>query len=161
MFKVAYYDEDKKDICSKEINSIEELKEILSKVYPNILPDKRDHTIMKKGKLTILIANLIVIPYLGPEEGFVPSKCRGRIIPDMKLSIYMDDYLPVSKEDFKNILCKLYYIENDEIINRLYRIYEVEIIDGLDTDIEGILVEKAFKYRFLLNIEEVRLCFHQ
>lgn len=71
----------------------------------------------------------------------------------------MDDYLPVSKEDFKNILCKLYYIENDEIINRLYRIYEVEIIDGLDTDIEGILVEKAFKYRFLLNIEEVRLCF--
>lgn len=42
MFKVAYYDEDKKDICSKEINSIEELKEIISKIYPKMLPNEMD-----------------------------------------------------------------------------------------------------------------------
>ena len=154
MFKVGYYNEDKKDICSKEINSIEELKEIVSKVYPKILPDQRDSRIMKNGKLIMLLANLISIPYLGPKEGFVPSKCKGRIIPAMKISIYMDDYLPVFKEDFKNILCKLYDIDDDGIINRLYQIYEAEIIDGLNKDVEGILVEKAFKYRFLLNLED-------
>lgn len=154
MFKVGYYDKDKKDICSKEINSIEEFKEIVSKVYPKILPDQRDSTIIKNGKLIILITNLISIPYLGPKEGFVRSKCKGSIIPAMKLSIYMEDYLPVFEEDFKNILCKLYNIDDDGIINRLYRIYEADVIDGLDKDVEGILVEKAFKYKFLLNLED-------
>lgn len=153
MFKVGYYDKGKKDICSKEINSIEELKEIVSKVYPKILPDQRDSRIMKNGKLIILIANFIVIPYFGPEKGFVLSKCKGSIIPSMKLHIYMDNNLPVFEEDFKNILCKLYNIDDDRIINRLYQIYEAEVIDGLDTDKGGILVDKAFKYRFLSDLE--------
>ena len=59
MFKVAYYDEDKKDICSKEINSIEELKEIISKIYPKMLPNEMDSIYIRITKLTILMAKII------------------------------------------------------------------------------------------------------
>ena len=52
MFKIAYYDEDAKDILNKEISSIKEFKEVVSKVYSNILPKETDSITTKIGKLT-------------------------------------------------------------------------------------------------------------
>ncbi len=89
----------------------------------------------------MLLANLISIPYLGPKRRICSSKCKGHIIPAMKILIYYyDDYLlsQYLKKTLKIFFCKLYDID-DGIINRLYQIYEAEIIDWLNKDVEGIL----------------------
>lgn len=152
MFKAAYYDEDKKDICSKEINSIEELKEIISKIYPKILPDEMDLIYIRVTKLTILMANLISIPYYGKEIGFDHTKCKGSIISKMKFAIYDDDLMPIEFSDFKFIICQLYGIEEAKTINEIYRMYEADTIIDLYPELEGVLIEKAYKNAVLLNL---------
>ena len=152
MFKVGYYDEDKKDICSKEINSIEELKEIISKVYPKMLPNEMDSIYIKITKLTILMANLISIPYYGKEIGLDPTKCKGSIISEMRFAIYDDDFMPIEFSDFKFIICQLYGIEEIKTINEIYRMYEADTIIDLHPELEGILIEKAYQNAVLLNV---------
>ena len=152
MFKVAYYDEDKKDICSKEINSIEELKEIISKIYPKILPDEMDTIYIRITKLTILMANLISIPYYGREIGFDHTKCKGSIISKMKFAIYDDDLIPIEFSDFKFIICQLYEIEETKTINEIYRMYEADTIIDLHPELEGVLIAKAYQNALLLNV---------
>lgn len=152
MFKAAYYDEDKKDICSKEINSVEELKEIISKIYPKMLPNEMDSIYIRITKLTILMANLISIPYYGKEIGFDRTKCKGSIIPEMKFAIYDDDLMPIEFSDFKFIICQLYGIEKAKTINEIYRMYEADTIIDIHSELEGILIEKAYKNAVLLNI---------
>lgn len=152
MFKVAYYDEDKKDICSKEINSIEELKEIISKIYPKMLPNEMDSIYIRITKLTILMANLISIPYYGKEIGFDRTKCKGSIISKMKFAIYDDDLMPIEFSDFKFIICQLYGIEETKTINEIYRMYEADTIIDLHPELEGVLIEKAYQNALLLNV---------
>lgn len=152
MFKVAYYDEDKKDICSKEINSIEGFKEILSKVYPKMLPNEMDSIYIRITKLTILMTNLISIPYYGEEIGFDHTKCKGSIVSEMKFAIYDDDLMPIEFSDFKSIICQLYGIGETKIINEIYRMYEADNIIDLHPELEGILIEKAYQNAVLLNV---------
>lgn len=152
MFKAAYYDEDAKDILNTEINSIEELKEIISKIYPKILPDEMDSIYIRITKLTILMANLISIPYYGQEIGFDRTKCKGSIISKMKFAIYGDDLMPIEFSDFKFIICQLYGIEETKTINEIYRMYEADTIIDLYPELEGILIEKAYKNAVLLNL---------
>lgn len=152
MFKAAYYDEDAKDILNTEINSIEELKEIISKIYPKILPDEMDSVYIRVTKLTILMANLISIPYYGKEIGFDSTKCKGSIISKMKFAIYDDDLMPIVFSDFKFIICQLYGIEETKTINEIYRMYEADTIIDLYPELEGILIEKAYKNAVLLNL---------
>ena len=152
MFKVAYYDEDKKDICSKEINSIEELKEIISKIYPKMLPNEMDSIYIRITKLTILMANLISITYYGKEIGFDHTKCKGSIISEMKFAIYDDDLMPIEFSDFKFIICQLYGIKEAKIINEIYRMYEADTIIDLHPELEGVLIEKAYQNALLLNV---------
>lgn len=152
MFKAAYYDEDAKDILNTEINSIEELKEIISKIYPKILPDEMDSIYIRVTKLTILMANLISIPYYGKEIGFDSTKCKGSIISKMKFAIYDDDLMPIEFSDFKFIICQLYGIEEAKTINAIYRMYEADTIIDLYPELEGVLIEKAYKNAVLLNL---------
>lgn len=152
MFKAAYYDEDAKDILNTEINSVEELKEIISKIYPKILPDEMDSIYIRVTKLTILMANLISIPYYGKEIGFDRTKCKGSIISKMKFTIYDDDLMPIVFSDFKFIICQLYGIEETKTINEIYRMYEADTIIDLYPELEGILIEKAYKNAVLLNL---------
>lgn len=151
MFKAAYYDEDKKDICSKEINSIEEFEEIISKIYPKMLPNEMDSIYIRITKLTILMANLISIPYYGKEIGLDPTKCKGSIISEMKFAIYDDNLMPIEFSDFESIICKLYGIEETKTINEIYRMYEADTIIDLHPELEGILIEKAYQNALLLN----------
>lgn len=154
MFKLSYYDEDSKSILNSEINTDKDFVKIVSKVYPGILPHSEDPESKRIGKLIILLANFISIPYYGKEHGFDESKCNGYIYSDMKLQIYTDDLLPIEMYDFKYILCQLYKINNDEdIISNIYRMYEAEVIDDLDTGLEGKLLEQAFQYALLSDLE--------
>lgn len=152
MFKVAYYDEDAKDIFNTEINSVEELKEIISKIYPKMLPNEMDSIYIRITKLTILMANLISIPYYGKEIGFDPTNCKGSIISKMKFAIYDDDLMPIVFSDFKFIICQLYGIEEAKTINEIYKMYEADTIIDLHPELEGILIEKVYKNAVLLNI---------
>lgn len=152
MFKAAYYDEDAKDILNTEINSIEELKEIISKIYPKMLPNEMDSIYIRITKLTILMANFISIPYYGKEIGFDSTKCKGSIISKMKFAIYNDDLMPIEFSDFESIICQLYGIEETKTINEIYRMYEADTIIDLYPELEGILIEKAYKNAVLLNI---------
>lgn len=153
MFKLSYYDEDIKSILNSEINTDKDFVKIVSKVYPNILPYSEDPESKRIGKLIILLANFISVPYYGKEHGFDESKCNGYIYSDMKLQIYTDDLLPIEMYDFKYILCQLYKVNDEDIISNIYRMYEAEVIDDLDTGLEGKLLEQAFQYALLLDLE--------
>jgi|GEM_PF-3337191 hypothetical protein len=153
MFKLSYYDEDSKSILNSEINTDKDFVKIVSKVYPSILPHNEDSESTRIGKLIILLANFISVPYYGKEHGFDESKCNGYIYSDMKLQIYTDDLLPIEMYDFKYILCQLYKVNDEDIISNIYRMYEAEVIDDLDTGLEGKLLEQAFQYALLLDLE--------
>lgn len=153
MFKLNYYDEDSKSILNSEINTDKDFVKIVSKVYPGILPHSEDSESTRIGKLIILLSNFISIPYYGKEHGFDESKCNGYIYSDMKLQIYTDDLLPIEMYDFKYILCQLYKVNDEDIISNIYRMYEAEVIDDLDTGLEGKLLEQAFQYALLLDLE--------
>lgn len=153
MFKLSYYDEDSKSILNSEINTDKDFVKIVSKVYPGILPHSEDSESTRIGKLIILLANFISIPYYGKEHGFDESKCNGYIYSDMKLQIYTDELLPIEIYDFKYILCQLYKVNDENIISNIYRMYEAEVIDDLDTGLEGKLLEQAFQYALLLDLE--------
>lgn len=153
MFKLSYYDEDSKSILNSEINTDKDFVKIVSKVFPGILPRKEDSEYVRIGKLIILLANFISIPYYGKEHGFDESKCNGYIYPDMKLQIYTDDLLPIEMYDFKYILCQLYKVNDENIISNIYRMYEAEVIDDLGNGMEGKLLEQAFQYALLLDLE--------
>lgn len=153
MFKLSYYDEDSKSILNSEINTDKDFVKIVSKVFPGILPRKEDSEYVRIGKLIILLANFISIPYYGKERGFDESKCNGYIYPDMKLQIYTDDLLPIEMYDFKYILCQLYKVNDENIISNIYRMYEAEVIDDLGNGMEGKLLEQAFQYALLLDLE--------
>ena len=153
MFKLNYYDEDSKSILNSEINTDKDFVKIVSKVYPGILPHSEDSESTRIGKLIILLANFISIPYYGKEHGFDESKCNGYIYSDMKLQIYTDDLLPIEMYDFKYILCQLYKVDDENIISNIYRMYEAEVIDDLDNGMEGKLIEQAFQYALLLDLE--------
>ena len=153
MFKLSYYDEDSKSILNSEINTDKDFVKIVSKVYPGILPHSEDSESTRIGKLIILLANFISIPYYGKEHGFDESKCNGYIYSDMKLQVYTDDLLPIEMYDFKYILCQLYKINDEDIISNIYRMYEAEVIDDLDTNLVGKLLEQAFQYALLLDLE--------
>ena len=153
MFKLSYYDEDSKSILNSEINTDKDFTKIVSKVYPGILPHSENSESTRIGKLIILLANFISIPYYGKEHGFNESKCNGYIYSDMKLQIYTDDLLPIEMYDFKYILCQLYKINDEDIISNIYRMYEAEVIDDLDTGLEGKLLEQAFQYALLLDLD--------
>lgn len=154
MFKLSYYDEDSKSILNSEINTDKDFVKIVSKVFPGILPRKEDSEYVRIGKLIILLANFISIPYYGKEHGFDESRCNGYIYSDMKLQIYMEDLLPVEMYDFKYILCQLYKVNDEDIISNIYRMYEAEVIDDLGTGLEGKLIEQAFQYALLLDLDE-------
>lgn len=154
MFKLSYYDEDSKSILNSEINTDKDFVKIVSKVFPGILPRKEDSEYVRIGKLIILLANFISIPYYGKEHGFDESKCNGYIYSDMKLQIYTDDLLPIEMYDFKYILCQLYKVNDEAIISNIYRMYEAEVIDDLDNGMEGKLLEQAFQYALLLDLDE-------
>ena len=154
MFKLSYYDEDSKSILNSEINTDKDFVKIVSKVFPGILPHKEDSEYVRIGKLIILLANFISIPYYGKEHGFDESKCSGYIYSDMKLQIYTDDLLPIEMYDFKYILCQLYKVNDEAIISNIYRMYEAEVIDDLGTGLEGKLLEQAFQYALLLDLDE-------
>lgn len=154
MFKLSYYDEDSKSILNSEINTDKDFVKIVSKVYPSILPHKEDSEYVRIGKLIILLANFISIPYYGKEHGFDESKCNGYIYSDMKLQIYMEDLLPVEIYDFKYILCQLYKVNDEDTISNIYRMYEAEVIDDLGSGMEGKLIEQAFQYALLLDLDE-------
>lgn len=151
MFKIAYYDDDAKDILNTEITSIREFKEVVSKVYPKILPKETDSITAKSGKLTILMANLISIPFYGKEIGIDPTKCKGSIISEMKFAIYNDDFMPIVPYDFEYIICKVYGINETRVINEIYRMYEADTIIDLHPELEGRLLEKAYQYALFLN----------
>ena len=154
MFKLSYYDEDSKSILNSEINTDKDFVKIVSKVFPGILPRKEDSEYVRIGKLIILLANFISIPYYGKEHGFDESKCSGYIYSDMKLQIYTDDLLPIEMYDFKYILCQLYKVNDEDTISNIYKIYEAEVIDDLGTGLEGKLLEQAFQYALLLDLDE-------
>ena len=154
MFKLSYYDEDSKSILNSEINTDKDFVKIVSKVFPGILPRKEDSEYVRIGKLIILLANFISIPYYGKEHDFDESKCNGYIYSDMKLQIYTDDLLPIEMYDFKYILCQLYKVNDEAIISNIYRMYEAEVIDDLGTGLEGKLLEQAFQYALLLDLDE-------
>ena len=154
MFKLSYYDEDSKSILNSEINTDKDFVKIVSKVFPGILPLKEDSEYVRIGKLIILLANFISIPYYGKEHGFDESKCNGYIYSDMKLQIYMEDLLPVEMYDFKYILCQLYKVNDEDIISNIYRMYEAEVIDDLGNGMEGKLIEQAFQYALLLDLDK-------
>lgn len=154
MFKLSYYDEDSKSILNSEINTDKNFVKIVSKVFPGILPRKEDSEYVRIGKLIILLANFISIPYYGKEHGFDESKCNGYIYSDMKLQIYMEDLLPVEMYDFKYILCQLYKVNDEDTISNIYRMYEAEVIDDLGNGMEGKLIEQAFQYALLLDLDE-------
>lgn len=154
MFKLSYYDEDSKSILNSEINTDKDFVKIVSKVFPGILPRKEDSEYVRIGKLIILLANFISIPYYGKEHGFDESKCNGYIYSDMKLQIYTDDLLPIEMYDFKYILCQLYKVNDEAIISNIYRLYEAEVIDDLNNGMEGKLLEQAFQYALLLDLDE-------
>lgn len=154
MFKLSYYDEDSKSILNSEINTDKDFVKIVSKVFPGILPHKEDSEYIRIGKLIILLANFISIPYYGKEHGFDESKCSGYINSDMKLQIYTDDLLPIEMYDFKYILCQLYKVNDENVISNIYRMYEAEVIDDLGTGLEGKLLEQAFQYALLLDLDE-------
>lgn len=153
MFKLSYYDEDSKSILNSEINTDKDFVKIVSKVFPGILPHKEDSEYIRIGKLIILLANFISIPYYGKEHGFDESKCNGYIYSDMKLQIYTDDLLPIEMYDFKYILCQLYKVNDENVISNIYRMYEAEVIDDLGNGMEGKLLEQAFQYALLLDLE--------
>lgn len=153
MFKLSYYDEDSKSILNSEINTDKDFVKIVSKVFPGILPRKEDSEYVRIGKLIILLANFISIPYYGKEHGFDESKCSGYINSDMKLQIYTDDLLPIEMYDFKYILCQLYKVNDENVISNIYRMYEAEVIDDLGNGMEGKLLEQAFQYALLLDLE--------
>lgn len=153
MFKLNYYDEDSKSILNSEINTDKDFVKIVSKVYPGILPHSEDSESTRIGKLIILLANFISIPYYGKEHGFDESKCNGYIYSDMKLQIYTDDLLPIEMYDFKYILCQLYKVNDEAIISNIYRMYEAEVIDNLGNGMEGKLLEQAFQYALLLDLD--------
>lgn len=154
MFKLSYYDEDSKTILNSEINTDKDFVKIVSKVFPGILPHKEDSEYIRIGKLIILLANFISIPYYGKEHGFDESKCSGYINSDMKLQIYTEGLLPIEMYDFKYILCQLYKVNDEAIISNIYRMYEAEVIDDLDNGMEGKLLEQAFQYALLLDLDE-------
>lgn len=154
MFKLSYYDEDSKSILNSEINTDKDFVKIVSKVFPGILPRKEDSESTRIGKLIILLANFISVPYYGKEHGFDESKCNGYIYSDMKLQIYTDDLLPIEMYDFKYILCQLYKVNDEDTISNIYRMYEAEVIDDLDNGMEGKLLEQAFQYALLLDLDE-------
>lgn len=154
MFKLSYYDEDSKSILNSEINTDKDFVKIVSKVFPGILPRKEDSEYVRIGKLIILLANFISIPYYGKEHGFDESKCNGYINSDMKLQIYTEGLLPIEMYDFKYILCQLYKVNDDAIISNIYRMYEAEVIDDLNNGTEGKLLEQAFQYALLLDLDE-------
>lgn len=154
MFKLSYYDEDSKSILNSEINTDKDFVKIVSKVFPGILPRKEDSEYVRIGKLIILLANFISVPYYGKEHGFDESKCNGYIYSDMKLQIYMEDLLPVEMYDFKYILCQLYKVNDEDTISNIYRMYEAEVIDDLGNGMEGKLIEQAFQYALLLDLDE-------
>nr|DAR86285.1 MAG TPA: hypothetical protein [Caudoviricetes sp.] len=153
MFKLSYYDEDSKTILNSKINTDKDFVKIVSKVFPGILPHKEDSEYVRIGKLIILLANFISVPYYGKEHGFDESKCSGYINSDMKLQIYTNDLLPIEMYDFKYILCQLYKVNDENIISNIYRMYEAEVIDDLDNGMEGKLLEQAFQYALLLDLE--------
>lgn len=153
MFKLSYYDEDSKSILNSEINTDKDFVKIVSKVFPGILPRKEDSEYVRIGKLIILLANFISVPYYGKEHGFDESKCNGYIYSDMKLQIYTDDLLPIEMYDFKYILCQLYKVNDENVISNIYRMYEAEVIDDLGNGMEGKLLEQAFQYALLLDLE--------
>lgn len=153
MFKLSYYDEDSKSILNSEINTDKDFVKIVSKVFPGIIPHKEDSESTRIGKLIILLANFISVPYYGKEHGFDESKCNGYIYSDMKLQIYTDDLLPIGMYDFKYILCQLYKVNDEAIISNIYRMYEAEVIDDLDNGMEGKLLEQAFQYALLLDLD--------
>ena len=153
MFKLSYYDEDSKSILNSEINTDKDFVKIVSKVFPGILPHKEDSESTRIGKLIILLANFISVPYYGKEHGFDESKCNGYIYSDMKLQIYTDDLLPIGMYDFKYILCQLYKVNDEAIISNIYRMYEAEVIDDLGNGMEGKLLEQAFQYALLLDLD--------
>lgn len=154
MFKLSYYDEDSKSILNSEINTDKDFVKIVSKVFPGILPRKEDSEYIRIGKLIILLANFISIPYYGKEHGFDESKCNGYIYSDMKLQIYMEDLLPVEMYGFKYILCQLYKVNDEDTISNIYRMYEAEVIDDLGNEMEGKLLEQAFQYALLLDLDK-------
>lgn len=154
MFKLSYYDEDSKTILNSEINTDKDFVKIVSKVFPGILPRKEDSEYVRIGKLIILLANFISIPYYGKEHGFDESKCSGYINSDMKLQIYTEGLLPIEMYDFKYILCQLYKVNDEDTISNIYRMYEAEVIDDLGTGLEGKLLEQAFQYALLLDLDE-------
>lgn len=153
MFKLSYYDEDSKSILNSEINTDKDFVKIVSKVFPGILQHKEDSESTRIGKLIILLANFISVPYYGKERGFDESKCNGYIYSDMKLQICTDDLLPIEMYDFKYILCQLYKVNDEAIISNIYRMYETEVIDDLDNGMEGKLLEQAFQYALLLDLD--------
>jgi hypothetical protein len=153
MFKLSYYDEDSKSILNSEINSDKDFVKIVSKVYPGILPYSEDSESTRIGKLIILLANFISVPYYGKERGFDESKCNGYIDSNMKLQIYTEGLLPIEMYDFKYILCQLYKVNDEAIISNIYRMYEAEVIDNLDNGMEGKLLEQAFQYALLLDLD--------
>ena len=154
MFKLSYYDEDSKSILNSEINTDKDFVKIVSKVFPGILPRKEDSEYVRIGKLIILLANFISIPYYGKEHGFDESKCTGYIDSNMKLQIYTEGLLPIEMHDFKYILCQLYKVNDEDTISNIYKIYEAEVIDDLGTGLEGKLLEQAFQYALLLDLDE-------
>lgn len=154
MFKLSYYDEDSKSILNSEINTDKDFVKIVSKVFPGIFPRKEDSEYVRIGKLIILLANFISIPYYGKEHGFDESKCNGYIYSDMKLQIYTEGLLPIEMYDFKYILCQLYKVNDEDTISNIYRMYEAEVIDDLDNGMEGKLLEQAFQYALLLDLDE-------
>nr|DAT89206.1 MAG TPA: hypothetical protein [Caudoviricetes sp.] len=154
MFKLSYYDEDSKSILNSEINTDKDFVKIVSKVFPGILPHKEDSEYVRIGKLIILLANFISIPYYGKEHGFDESKCSGYINSNMKLQIYTEGLLPIEMYDFKYILCQLYKVNDEDTISNIYRMYEAEVIDDLDTELVGKLLEQAFQYALLLDLDE-------
>lgn len=153
MFKLSYYDEDSKSILNSEINTDKDFVKIVSKVFPGILPHKEDSEYIRIGKLIILLANFISIPYYGKEHGFDESKCSGYIDSNMKLQIYTEGLLPIEMYDFKYILCQLYKVNDEDTISNIYRMYEAEVIDDLGTGLEGKLLEQAFQYALLLDLD--------
>lgn len=153
MFKLSYYDEDSKTILNSEINTDKDFIKIVSKVFPGILPHKEDSEYIRIGKLIILLANFISIPYYGKEHGFDESKCSGYIDSNMKLQIYTEGLLPIEMYDFKYILCQLYKVNDEDTISNIYRMYEAEVIDDLGTGLEGKLLEQAFQYALLLDLD--------
>ena len=154
MFKLSYYDEDSKTILNSEINTDKDFVKIVSKVFPGILPHKEDSEYIRIGKLIILLANFISIPYYGKEHGFDESKCSGYIDSNMKLQIYTEGLLPIEMYDFKYILCQLYKVNDEDTISNIYRMYEAEVIDDLGNGLEGKLLEQTFQYALLLDLDE-------